>query len=98
MRPARPLALEVKPSASVSAREPATAVEAVTVTLPAVPARMSAGARAACVPAVAVTVRLSWKAASAATSVLVTARVRAVVPVATRTLPKASVGATAATA
>ena len=82
-----PGATEVKPRFSVSAREPATAVEAVTVTLPAAPARRADGARAACVPAVAVTARLSWKAASV-TSVLVTARVRAMVPAATRTLPK----------
>ena len=81
----------------MSASEPATAVEAVTTTSPLAPARRLPGATAVCRAAAAVTSRLSWKAAEVVT-VLVTARLRAVVPAATRTLPKASVEAAVAVA
>ena len=56
------LALETKVRASVSAREPAAVVAAVTVTLPVAPAARFAGLVTvrAVVVAAAVTSRLSW--------------------------------------
>ena len=95
VRPVRPLAFEVRATATVPSSTPAAA--AVTATLPAAPAAIRAGlAKASLAFAeVAATSRLSWKAASAATSVLATA-IGAVAP--TRMLPRVSVGATTASA
>ena len=91
VRPATPLALETKVRFSVSASEPARAVEAVTVTSPVRPAAVFTRAEADsfALATVPVTSRLSWKAALVTTVfVTPTVRVRPVAPL--RTLPKAS--------
>ena len=91
----RPLAFEIRATATVPSSTPAAA--AVTATLPAAPAAIRAGLAKASLAFTeeAAASRLSWKAASAATSVLATA---SGAPAPTRILPRVRVGATAATA
>ena len=93
-KPSRPRASETRVSVSVELSEPATAAPGVRTTLPEAPGAIGAGLARPSVALVevAVTRRLSWKAASEAMA-LVTARLRVRFEPA-RTLPRDSVEAT----